>query len=245
MRHPIQNLARSEGLRTVWNGRTVDHDDRKAKRAGGSDFGVSPSSTGILGYDNIDSMISHQGLIISLRERSTRHQDLSRRQRKCSFRWVHQTQQIEVLRVGRELCQMHASNGQHDALRGEVQRRDSARDVGHMGPNVTRFRLPWRAGQSDQWDISQGAGDHGIAAHLRGEGMGRVNQMRNGLRTQKLRQPVHAAKAANPLGQGLTYGAFNPTREGYGAGDSCVGQRACERCGFRCAAKDQEVGCDG
>lgn len=245
MRHPVQNLARSGGFGPIRNSRTVDHDDGKTKRPGGSDFGVSARAASIFGNDNVDRIISHQGFIIGLRERATRHQNLRSRQGQGSFRGVHQTQQIEVLRIGRELCQMHATDREHHAQGRAVQRGDGACDVGNIAPHITGCRQPGRTGQGDQRDAGLRAGGDRITAHLGRERVRGVYDVADGMVAQIGGKALNTAKPTNPLGKGLAHGALHPTREGNGAVDARVDQHACQCCGFSGATKDQEVRCHG
>jgi len=241
MRYPVQNLAGSRDFGPIRYGRTVDHDDGKPKRPGGSNFGVSSSAACVFGNDDVDQMISHQGLIVGLGERATRHENLRSRQGQDSFRGVHQTQQIEVLRIGCELCQMHATHRQHNAQGGAVQCGDGTCDVGNMAPHVTWFRLPGRTGQGDQRDTRLRAGGDRITAHLGRERMRGVYEVSDGMDAQIGSKARNTTKPTNTLGQRLAHGALHPTREGNGAADARVGQHACQCCGFSGATKDQKV----
>lgn len=245
MSQPSQNLRRSGCLSTVRNRWTVDHDDRKTKRAGGGDFGISPGAACVFGHDDVDGMGPHQGFVIGLRERTARYENLRSRQGRSGLWRVHQTQKVEVLRVGGELRKVHPPHSQHDALGRPVQRGDGACDVWHMGPSVTGPRLPRRAGQGDQRNTGLRASGNGVSAHLRGEGMRGVNHVRDFMGAKIFSKPVRTAKTTDPLGQGLARRPINSARERHNACDPGIGQRLRQRRRLSGAAKDQEVRCHG
>jgi len=245
MSQPPQNLRQSGGLSTVRNCRTVNHDDRKTKRTGGDNFGISSGAARVFGHYDVDRMGPHQGVVIGLRERATRYENLRFRQGQSGLWRVDQTQQVEVLWVGCELRKVHPPHSQHDALGRLVQCGDGACDVWHMGPFVTGPRLPRRAGQGDQRNAGLRASGNSVSTHLRGEGMCGVDDVRNSVCVKIFSKPVYATKTTDPLWQGLTHRPINPARKGHNACDSGIGQRLRQRCRLCGAAKDQKVWCHG
>lgn len=241
MTQPVQNLYGSGNLRAIWNGRSVNHNDRVSKRPRGGDFGVSTSTACVFGHDDVNAMSLHQGLIVGLRERPPRHQNMRVRQRQGVFGRVHQTQKVEVLWVRREFRQMHTPHGQHHALSRLVKGSHGTRDIAHMGPGVAVLRNPRGPSQSQQRHVSARAGLNRIAAHLGCERMRGVDHVGDGMVEQIGAQTVYAAKPADPLGQRLAHGSFHPTREGNGAVDTRVRHGSSQGRRLKRAAKDQEV----
>ena len=150
-----------------------------------------------------------------------------------------------MLRVGRKFGQMHAPDRQHDARHWPVQRRDSARDVGHLDPPVAALRDPRCPRQRNQWHARRVTGRDRIPAHLCGKGMGCVDHVADALGQQIVNQPGDAAKAPDTLRQGLTLGPLHTPRKADGAAQTLRGHRIGQLRGLGRTREDQKVGWHG
>lgn len=241
MSDPIHHFGHRSGLGARRNGRSVDHDDCQPKGAGGHDLGIGPRPPCIFGNHKINAVISHQSEIVFDREWPARDQHMVVGKRRNGCRCIDQSQQIKMLRIGREFLQMHTPHGQHDAARGLIKRGNRPCDVRHMGPVVLRLCVPRRSGQSHQIDIRLGASGHGIAAHLSRKGMGGVNHMGDLVCAQIRHQPGDASEPTDTLRQGLALGPFDATRKTHSSAQTRLSRRFGKGCGFGRAPKDQEV----
>ena len=184
----------------------------------------------------------HQGQVVRHREGAARLHDSVVGKGQHAVRRINQPQQVEMLRMGGKVVQMHPTNRQHDPCSGTLQRAHGTRDVRHMGPAVAALRLPRRARQRDQRHARLGAGRHGIAAHLCGERMGGVDDMRDAMRAHICDQPCNTTKSPHTLGQRLLHGLFNAARVGNHTTNRIVTQGPAQRGRFGRAAKNKKVG---
>lgn len=242
---PTHHSLRAGGFPSVRQGGAVDHDHRQAKTARRGDLGVGRRAACIFGNNKVDVVVLHQPAVRRFIERASVQDHMGVGQGKRSGRRVHQTQQVEMLRSRSEISQMHTSDGQHDATGRPIERGDRSLHIGNMLPAVSVCGGPGWTRQRDQWHICGRAGGNGISAHLCGERVGRIDDMRDTFLSQVRAQPGHAAKAANALRQRLTFRPCHAPGKRYRALQSGGGSHLGKGGRFGCAAKDQEVGCDG
>ena len=240
MTQPVHHLGDGGKAWSFGQGRSAYHDDRQAERAGGSQFGIRARPTGILGNDDINVVICQQSKIVVEPEGSARNHDGRLRQQGFG-RWIDKPQQIVVLRRGFEQMQVLTADRQKDVHGGGRQRLHRVINSLHDVPHVTLFRLPRRAFQRGKGQ-GQGLASHGgVMTHLRGKGVGGVDDMGDVLVAQIADQARNAAKTADPLGQGLCYGfgcttGIGKDRVATGRG-KCAGQQA----GFGGAAQQKDA----
>ena len=218
----------------------IDHDNRHSKCARGGQFGIGATAAGVLGDDEGDTMIAQQGEVIGRFKRATG--DDGRRKRKDRRRgWINEAQQVVVMRGGGEQRQGLATDGEEDAGGGQGQVVYRFFKALHDGPFVALLRLPDRTLKGGE---GQGKGHtcgSSVMAHLRGEGMGCVDHMRDLLVGQISNQALYAAKAADPLGQGLRHGVGGATRIGKDSVDPSRGKGTGQQAGFGCAAEQKDA----
>lgn len=245
MMQPRQNFGKACRLFAGGQGRSVYHHHRDVQATRGDQFGTRARPAGVFGNNTGDTVRAHQRQIIFGGKGATvNHRKMvGERQRRAGR--INQTQQIEVLRVWRELIQMHTANGQHDPLARYVQCGNSGRNVGDIEPVIALFGLPRRARQCDQRDIRGVARVHGIAAHLGGERMRRIDQMSDVVIVDILDQAVNTAKSPDALRQRVAGRARHTARQRNGARLSRFAQGFAQGCCLGCAAKDQGVGAHG
>ncbi len=224
--------------------RAVDHDDRQAKDPCRVDLGARTLATGILGDDMGNGMVAHQRQIVVQREGPTGNDGMGIGQRQGLGRRIDQPQKIMVLGLVREIGEVHPADGEEDAGRRIGQGAGGGGDVGDVRPGIARPGLPGIAFQRHKRRSRHRRGQDGIRAHLRGEGMGRVDQMGDGLIAQVTRQPLRPAEAADAGGQGLRARRLGSARVGQGGVNACLCQGAGKAGGIGGAAQKKDA-CHG
>lgn len=241
MTKPAQNRSDIMGLGARGQGGPVDHDDRNAKRACGKDFGLRAAAARVLGHHAGDAMMAHQRQIARGCERPAiqHHRMIGKRRGRIGR--IDQAQQIEMLGIEGKFGQMHSAHGQQDTFARPPQRGARCGNIGHMDPAIARFRLPRRTAQRNQRRSRDLRGVDGIAADLRGKGMGCIDQMADRVIADIARQPAGPAKAANAARKRLWRGPVDASGQRYRAGQSGRRHGGAKRRGLGCAAKDQGV----
>ncbi len=185
---------------------TVNQDDGQAKGAGRGQLGHGPCAARVLGDDMGDPVIPQQGKVVGKVKGAARNDSLGIGQRKRAFGRIDKAQQIVVPGLCGKGAKGLLADGQKNPRRRIGQRRDGGFGILHVGPLIAGLRGPWRAFKGRKRQGQFRAGGDGIHAHPGGEGVGRINDMGDALICQVGHQPRHAAKAADPLGQGLRHG---------------------------------------
>lgn len=209
--HDFRHAAGDGALR---DGRTVDQDDRQVKVAGGGQLGLGPRTSGVLGDDDVDAVIRQKRAVAFHCEGASCDDGMGIGQGQRFGRRVNEAQEIVVLRGLGEEAKVLATDGKEDSARGIAQCGDGGIKVGDVGPVVLRSGGPGRAFKGDQGRAGFGAGGHGIRAHLRGEGMRRVDHMGDGFGLDIGLEACGAAEAAHADRQGLGDRGFGATGVG-------------------------------
>lgn len=238
---PGHDLGCAAGDGARRDGRAVDQDDRQVKVAGGSQLGLGPGATGILGDDDVDAVVGQQGAVAFGGEGAPCDDRFGLRQGQRFGRRVDEAQEIVVLRGLREEAKVLATDGKEDSARGLAKGRDGGFKVGDMGPVVLRSGDPGRAFEGDQGRAGFPAGDHGVRAHLRGEGMRRVDHMGDGFGLDIGLEAFGAAEAAHADRQGLGDRGFGATGVGIDGVHLRLRQDAGHVRGFGCSAQDEDA----
>ncbi len=241
MRQPVQDLRDIRQLGPLRQGRPVYHQNRQPQRPCGIQFGPRACAARILGYNQLRTVTFHQGPILFNRERASRNDHISIRERQ-SVRIVHQPQKIVMLRLGCEVMKMHAANCQEDAAGWTRQRFDCTVNIPYVLPVVSSLRDPGRPRQRGQWHRGLSAGFHRMTAHLRGKGMGRIDNVADAVLADVLHQPLCTTKPANAHGHGLRARAIDTSSVGIRGGNTLIGNRFCQSIRLGRTTKNQEVG---
>ena len=238
---PRQNLRHAIDPWPVGHKGAVDQDDGQGQGAGSVQLGARSGAASVFGDDMGDAVGLQQVKVALQCKRAARDKGRGLRQGQGGG-MIDQPQKVMMLGLCGEIFQVLPPNGQKHPRGGVGQGRNSTRHVGHVVPKVALHGLPRGAFKGYKRGFGQGCGPHRVAAHLGGEGMGRVDKVGDGVLVQVIHQPRHPAKAANPLQQGLAQGPFGAT----GVGKNRVNPLICQ--GFRqirrlgCATKQKDAG---
>lgn len=238
---PVHNLICARAFRARRQVRTVDHQNRNIQRAGGVDFGNRALPASVFTDQKLNPLILKQLQIIRQCKGAACHGDRVIRHQGRQIGLIHKAQHIVVLGLGRKGIHMQPPKRQHDALRGAAQGGNGAVDIRHGLPAIQRISLPRGAREGHKRRAGLGAGAMGVPAHLRGEGMGCVNHMGDGVLTNVIGQAFGATKAALSGGQGLGFGAAHAACVAEGGLQPLIGYGLREGAGLGCAAKNKEM----
>ena len=241
MSDPVQDLFNGADFGSLRRVGPVDHEDRQAESAGGIDLGAGAFAAGIPGYQKIDPVRFQKVTLFRLRKRPPINDDIVMWQRWALLRDVDESQEIVMLRRGLESRNSRSPDGKENPPGRTAKRPGGFGHARHSGPAITRAGRPRRPGKRDHRHASGCTGRDSIPAHLRGERVGCIDQVRNGMVLEVGGQARCAAKSAGSGWQGLCDGIRNATGIGKrGAQAHAVDVR---RKGARLggAAQDQEI----
>jgi hypothetical protein len=97
-----------------------------------------------------------------------------------------------------------------------------------------------QAGERDQRDPGLRRGGGRMPAHLRGEGMGRIDQMGDAVVANIAHQPVDPAEPADPGRDRLRFGVGHPAGIAQHRRIAARGEQRRERARFGRAAEDED-----
>jgi hypothetical protein len=222
-------------------GRAIDHDDGQAERARGIDLRPRALPARVFGDNQIDPLCAHQGKVARQREGAAIHDQMVMRQPRRLTRRIDEAEQIMMLRLGSEGRDMHSAERQHDTARLSAKRSHGARYVSDMGPVVACPRFPGRAGQHHVSDARLLRRLQGMSAHGGGEGVGRVDQMRDRLLLQIGGETRNAAKAADADGHRLRPGIVRASGIAQHRAIAALGKPLCKGARLGGPAEDEDV----
>lgn len=241
MSQPVQNLIDRRKLLPGRQTGAVDHQDGHIQRPRGIQLGARARAACVLRNNQFGAVVFHQRNIVLNREGPTRDHN-TRVGQKYSFRFIDQTQQIMMLRLSREIPQMHSTYSQKHAPSGTVKRRNSCRDIRHMLPAIALLRAPSRSGQSGKRNIRSVTRGDSIGTHLCCERVRCVHNMRNRVVADVSGQPIDSSKPTHANRQWLRARIVHAP----GVRVDCVrppfGKAASKGVGLGRAAKKQEFG---
>ncbi len=191
--------------------RSVDHQNRKAKRARRLQLGLRPAAARVFRYNQLNLMALQQGGVVRHVERPSRDDNVVLGQGWRLLRRVDKPQHVVMLRLCGKPCNLHPTNRQKNPLCGAIQSVQCAVHVRNALPLITVLWDPSVAHQGQQRHARCLARRKSISAHLIRKGMGRVHQMRHGVVPQVRGETLDAAKPADPHRDRLRLRRFNPT----------------------------------
>jgi len=196
MTEPLHDLGHALDPLALGQLRPCDHDHGQAERTGRVDLGARAIAAGIAGDDPHDATRAQHLQLAIERERSARH-DHVRGEGQRRFGWIDEAQRVGVLRFGRERRDVLAADGEEYFCRQLGQSGDRCIDVADLDPVVTGRLDPGGAFDRDQARARFRARRDGVAAHLGGKGMRRVDHMRDAFAAHVIGEPARAAEAAD------------------------------------------------
>ncbi|MEY9236608.1 hypothetical protein ABIF78_008931 [Bradyrhizobium japonicum] len=195
----------------------------QAEHAGRVDLGVRTIAAGIAGDDPRDAACAHHLQLTLKREWSTRHDHVGSEGQGCLGR-IDETQRVGMLWLRRERRDVLAADGEEHFSRRLGQRGDRGVDVVNFDPVVAGRPGPGCALQRNQLRAGFRAGLDRVAAHLGGEGVRRVDHMRDAFAANIAGKPAHAAEATDAGRQRLIGGRAGSAAIGIHGVDA----RACD-----------------
>lgn len=120
---------------------------------------------------------------------------------------------------------MHAANGEQHALGRGSQGANGFINTCHALPLVTLNGMPGRPGEGNGFYAALGRGGY-VRAHLRGKGVGGINDMGDALLGHKGGKAANAAETANAGRQRLGFRRGNTARIAENSGKPALGNRA-------------------
>lgn len=241
MSQPVQNLGNSGHFPPRRQAGTVDHQNRQAQCPCGIQLGPRARATGIFRDDQLGAVTLHQRQITLKRERPARDHKIGMWQRHAA-RFIHQSQQVVMLRLGCEILQMHAAHSQKDTPCWTLKGGNRRQDVRNVLPAIPLLLDPSRSGQRGKRNVLRRAGGDGMVAHLRGKRVRCVHHMRDRMVPDVTCQSIDTAKAAQAHGQGLRAGIVDAAGIRVDCGHTVLSKAVGQSVGFGRAAKKQEFG---
>ena len=239
MIEPRQDIVELRECRARGHCGALDHQHAQPQFARGDKLRLGPRAAGVLGDDQLGPVVTQQGDVSGQVERPSGEGHGRMRQGQRRGGLVHQPQQIMVLRMVGKDGQRLLADGQKDPRRHLRQRGGGGFNTWQMGPIVGGSLGPRGPFKSGQQDACLRAGGMGITAHLRGEGMGRVDHAGDVVLRDKRQQSGHAAKATHAGGQRLRHRGRRASGIAEQRIIATVGQRAGEAGGLCRAAKNE------
>jgi len=221
--------------------RPVDQYDRNPEDSSRFQLCLGARTTGVLGDDKGDAMLSQKGKIALCGEGATRDDGTGIRQRQGVFRRIDKTQKIVVLGLRGEGLKVLFADRQKDTRRTHGQGIDGGIHIRDMMPVITCPGKPARSFEAAKRRTGLQGGGNGVAAHLRREGMGGIDDVGDPLAAEIFDQPFDPAKAADARGQRLGNRAFRPAGVREHRVNICAGQRPRQLRGFGCAAQKKDA----
>ncbi len=197
LRHRCHDMPGRQG----WS---IDHNDRNSQGAGGQNFGLRPRAACVFGDDVGDAVIAQQGGVMGHIKGTARDDRGGLRQDKRG-RWINKAQQVMVLGLGGKGLKVLLADSEEHVCRGIGQGGHGGGDIGDLGPDITRRRVPRRAFQGEELHTASKAGIDRMTAHLCCKGVGGVDDMGDIVGLHIATKPRHTAKATDARGQRLGY----------------------------------------
>ena len=238
---PAQHRGDVVHVDPIGQRRPIDHDDRQPQVARGNQFSLRTDAARILAYEQVDTFRLQQRAVGLFCERTAINDEPVVGQRDGVVGVIDETQQIMMLGLRGERGNVHPPQRQHDAARLAGQRRHCAGDVGYAVPPVALPDCPTGPGQRDVRDARLPCGGDGVGAHLRSEGVRRVDQMSDAHVPEVGGEPWDAAETADAHRNRLHLGHLHATGIAERRADATFRQRGRQRARFGRTAEDQDV----
>lgn len=218
-----------------------DHDNGQLERARRLDLGGGGMAARILRKYDFDAAALEQADIVLGGERPASLYKFDIGQLAGHRRHIDQTYDVGVLRRGQKLRDSKAAYTEDDA-RLFAERRDGRSHVRHEGPVVARLPLPGRPLDGEQRRTGYRGCCDGVAAHLGGERVRRVDQNVDALVAQIADETFDPAEAAASHRNGLSTRRCGSPGERQCRLETPVGcEELCECARFRRAPQEKNA----
>ena len=216
-----------------------DDDDRNAEAGGGGEFGHGRRAAGVLGHHDLYAVLLQQGAFggFVVGAAGGQHEGAGR----GGGGRVDRAEDVVVLRRRGEWREVFLADGEEDAAGYRAERVGGFLDGGDFMPGRAGGAGPGGAVYRQQRRPGLGGGGGGVVGHLRGEGVGGVEQGVDLVLAEVGGQAVDAAEAADAAGDRLRDGVAGAAGERQGRVPRAVGERAGQAGSFGGAAEDQDV----
>lgn len=241
MSNPVQNLINSADFVSLWRIGPVDHEYRQTEPPGGIDLGAGAFAAGISGNEKVDPERFQKIALGRFCKWPSINDDIVMWQRGALLRSVDESQEIVMLRRDLEDRDFRSPNGKENPLGRTAKRLGGFGHVRHSGPTITRAGRPRRSSKHDQGHASGCAGRDSVPAYLGGEGVGGVDQVRNGMVLEIVDQARCAAKSPGSSRQWLRDGIRHATSVGECSAQPQGGDVCRKDARLGGAAQDQEI----
>ena len=239
MTEPLHDLGHASHPRPIRQFRARDHDNGKAEFARGVDLGARTGSARVSGDDPLDHARTQQFQFAVELEWSAGYDDIGVGQRQRSIRRIDKSQGVGVLWLGGEGSDMPPANGQENVGRRLGQRCDGRRDVAHFDPVVAGCPGPLRPLQRHQRRPRRRASLNRVAAHFGGEGMRRIDDVRNSFPPNVVGKAARAAEPADAPWQGLADRRARPASKAIDRLEPRARERIRKQVGIACSAENE------
>lgn len=241
MTKPLHHRSHASRDGSLRDHRAVDHHHRQAQGPGSGDLGHGPLASRILCHDDLDPVVAHQGAVAGQVKGPARNDGSGIRQRQGARGRIDKPEEVMVLRPGCEGVEMLPADGKEHPLCRSGKGCNGGWNIGDLRPLIPFASDPGRTFQRDQRNLRGGAGGHRIRAHLRGERVGRVDDMADAFGHQIGGKALSAAKPADPHVDRLTHGCFRAPGVGIDPRQPRVGNGAGHEIGLGRAAQQKNA----
>lgn len=203
MTEPAEHLIDGRDAPTLGQNRSRDHDDRYPELTGRYELGVSPHSARISRHQPLNAVPAQEVALTRDRERSALDDDARPGERWVPLEPVNEAERVDVLRPAGEGGDMLSADGEEYVRSLLRQCGGGGLEVRDVDPPVSRRLGPFRPLESETGDARGLAGGDGIAAHLAGEGVRGIDDVRVAVLVEEARETFRTPEATFPHGQRL------------------------------------------
>ncbi len=243
MSNPAQHLLDSADFVSLRRIGPIDHDYRQAKPTGGVDLGAGAFAASVSGNHKVNPAGFEKVTLCRFGKWPTINDDVVMRQGGAVLRGIDESQEIVMLRRGSEDRDFGSPDGKENSLGRVAKRPGGSGHVRHSGPAIAGAGRPRRSCKRDQGHASGCTRRDRVPAYLRGERVGGVDQVRDGVILEIRGQARFAAKSAGAGRQGLYDGIRHATGVGERGTQPHGGDVRRKGARLGGAAQDQEIWC--
>ena len=241
MSDPVQNLLDSADFVSLRRIGPIDHEYRQAEFPGGIDLGAGAFAAGISGHQEVNPTGFEKVAFCGFGKWPAINDHFVTWQRGGLFRGVDESQEVVMLRRGSEDGDFRSPYGKENPPGRAAKRPGGSGHVRHSGPAIAGTGRPRRPGKRDQGHACGCTRCDRVPAYLRGERVGGVDQVRDGMVLEIRGQARFAAKSGGAGRQGLCDWIRHASGVGERGTQPHGGDVRCKGARLGGAAQDQEI----